>query len=314
MVLTQHEVVSVVRRCMRSQGLTKAIKKVCHRMSSVASERNFLALLAEQGYSSETIKDELISMGWHPQSASLVLQRFAEGTTFEPAPVPLGPDLGQLPTRIDAGDREISILASMRQPRMCLLGNFLSTQECAELIELSAPLMERSKVIVSDGDAKHETSLTYARTSDQTSIPSGTSKLVDAIRRRAARVTRWPEAQMQDLLIVRYRPGADFSPHHDYFCPKSHPYLALHGQRVGTLLFYLNTPPRGGATALLDVEMEVYPQQGNALFFSYPLPRQDSLTLHAGVPLGEGEKWVATFFLTAEIAKKNKHTADEGNA
>lgn len=281
-------------------------------MNSIASERNFVALLAEHGYSAERIKDELISMGWHPQSASLVLQRFDEGPPSEHVPVPLGPDLGQLPTSIDCGDREISVLASMRLPRMCLLGNFLSPQECAELIELSAPRMQRSKVVVSDGDTKDDTSLTYARTSDQTSISHGASELVDAIRRRAARVTRWPEALMQDLLVVRYRPGADFSPHHDYFCPKSHPDLARQGQRVGTLLFYLNTPPRGGATAFLDVEMEIYPQQGNALFFSYPLPRQDSLTLHAGVPLGEGEKWVATFFLTNRIAENNRHIADEG--
>lgn len=46
-----------------------------------------------------------------------------------------------------------------------------------------------------------------------------------------------------------------------------------------------------------DVELEILPQAGNALLFSYPEASRDSLTLHAGVPLGSGEKWIATIFL-----------------
>lgn len=133
-------------------------------MSSVASERYFIALLTEQGYSAEGTKDEFISMGWHPQSASLALQRFVDGTISDKVPISPGPDLGQLPTRIDAGDREVSVLVSMRQPRMCLLGNFLSVQECDKLIELSKPRMQRSKVVVGDGSASDQGVIAYTRT------------------------------------------------------------------------------------------------------------------------------------------------------
>lgn len=281
-------------------------------MNSTASERDFVALLSEQGYSAEGAREELVSMGWHPQSANLAVQRFALGAVTDEAVVVPGPNLGQLPTRIDAGDREVRVLASMRLPRMCLLGDFLSAQECAELIAFSTPRMQRSKVLLGDGSANEDGVVAYARTSDQTYIAHGESELVDALWRRAARFAHWPEAQMDDLQVVRYRQGADFSPHHDYLCPKVQADLiASTGQRLGTLLMYLNTPPHGGATALLDVEMEIYPQQGNALFFSYPRPSEDSLTLHAGVPLGEGEKWIATFFLTDRVAEKNEKLMDK---
>lgn len=267
-------------------------------MGSIASERTFVSLLVEQGYDNAQIKDELEAMGWHPRSADRVLERYAQGEPADSDGRHPGPDLSRFPSRIEVEGREISLLASMRLPRMCLFGNFLSQEECAELIALSLPRMQRSKVIVSDGLDRQETTMTYARTSDQASFPRGSAKLVDDIRRRVALLTRWPEDHMQDLHVVRYRPGADFSPHNDYFSATAHPELARTGQRVATLLLYLNTATRGGATALLDVELDIYPQQGNALLFSYPEPRPDSLTLHAGVPLCEGEKWIATFFLT----------------
>ncbi|MEH6418609.1 prolyl hydroxylase family protein [Pseudomonas sp. CGJS7] len=284
-------------------------------MRSAVSERNFIAFLLEQGFSTDKVREELISMGWYPQNASLALQRWADGIVEDEVSAPCpGPDLSQMPSRLEAGDRQVVVLLRMHRPKMCLLGDFIAAEECAELIELSKPRMRRSQVVVGDGSANEVGTIAYARTSDQTFIERGSSELVDRLRDRAAEVMGWPAAQMEDLQIVRYRPGADFSAHRDYFCEKAHADLIeRQGQRVGTLLFYLNTPPRGGATALLDVELEIYPQQGNALFFGYPQASEESMTLHMGVPLGEGEKWIATFFLIDRVPKKLGQSSDDGS-
>ncbi len=69
------------------------------------------------------------------------------------------------------------------------------------------------------------------------------------------------------------------------------------GQRVGTLVMYLNTPEAGGATTFPDVGLEVAPVKGNAVFFSYDRPHAVTRTLHGGAPVLAGEKWVATKWL-----------------
>jgi len=100
--------------------------------------------------------------------------------------------------------------------------------------------------------------------------------------------------------VLRYRPGAEYQPHHDYFDPAhpgSHPVLQRGGQRVGTLVMYLQAPQRGGSTTFPAIGLEVAPVAGNAVFFSYDRPHPSTGTLHGGAPVLEGEKWVATKWL-----------------
>ncbi|NCW57916.1 MAG: 2-oxoglutarate-dependent dioxygenase, partial [Gammaproteobacteria bacterium] len=68
-------------------------------------------------------------------------------------------------------------------------------------------------------------------------------------------------------------------------------------QRVASLVMYLNTPPRGGATNFPDVGLEVAAVKGNAVFFSYDKADPSTGTLHGGMPVIAGEKWVATKWL-----------------
>jgi prolyl 4-hydroxylase len=69
------------------------------------------------------------------------------------------------------------------------------------------------------------------------------------------------------------------------------------GQRRATLLMYLNTPERGGATIFPDLRLQVAPTKGCAVFFSYDRPHESTGTLHGGAPVLQGEKWVATKWL-----------------
>jgi prolyl 4-hydroxylase len=139
-----------------------------------------------------------------------------------------------------------------------------------------------------------------ARTSDGMFFERGEAPLITAIEQRIATLLRWPVENGEGLQILRYRPGAEYRPHHDYFDPE-HPgtarILARGGQRVGTLVMYLNTPEGGGATTFPDVGLEVAPVRGNAVFFSYDRAHPDTRTLHGGAPVTAGEKWVATKWL-----------------
>jgi prolyl 4-hydroxylase len=104
----------------------------------------------------------------------------------------------------------------------------------------------------------------------------------------------------EGLQILRYRPGAEYRPHFDYFDPQhsgTARILERGGQRVGTLVIYLNTPDGGGGTTFPDAGLEVAPVRGNAVFFSYDRAHASTRTLHGGAPVTAGEKWVATKWL-----------------
>ena len=69
------------------------------------------------------------------------------------------------------------------------------------------------------------------------------------------------------LFRSRYRVGQEYRPHHDYMdpaLPGAPAFLARGGQRVASLVMYLNTPTGGGATNFPDIGLEVAAIKGNA--------------------------------------------------
>jgi prolyl 4-hydroxylase len=72
--------------------------------------------------------------------------------------------------------------------------------------------------------------------------------------------------------------------------------VAHGGQRVATLIIYLNNVAQGGETIFPEINLKITPIQGNALYFAYTNSKNqvDPLTLHGGCPVLEGEKFIAT--------------------
>lgn len=141
-----------------------------------------------------------------------------------------------------------------------------------------------------------------ARTSQGMFFSRGEGALVDAVEARIAALLNWPVDRGEGLQVLRYGVGAEYRPHFDYFDPAqpgSPAILKRGGQRVGTVLMYLNTPESGGATTFPDAGIEVHAQRGSAVFFSYEQPSPLTRTLHGGAPVLAGEKWVATKWLRA---------------
>jgi prolyl 4-hydroxylase len=139
-----------------------------------------------------------------------------------------------------------------------------------------------------------------ARTSQGMFFERGENTVCARLEARIAALTNWPVEYGESLQVLRYGPGAEYKPHYDYFDPDrtgTPAILARGGQRVASLVCYLNTPPQGGATTFPDVQLAVAPIKGNAVFFSYDRPHPITRTLHGGAPVAEGEKWVATKWL-----------------
>jgi prolyl 4-hydroxylase len=203
------------------------------------------------------------------------------------------------PNDIDAGDRHVHILLALNSPRVLLFANLLSAEECESLIRMSQGKLERSHV-VDRQTGRYERH--PDRTSEGTYFQLAENELIDRIERRIAGLTDCPVEHGEPIQVLHYNPGAQYKPHFDYFEPSdagNRKVLSMGGQRVATLIMYLNDVEAGGSTVFPEIGLDVLPRQGNAVFFAY-CDREGNLdrrTLHGGSPVAAGEKWIATKWL-----------------
>lgn len=258
---------------------------------------------ATAGFPPEAVLKAMRDAGWHEDVAVQAMESTLSEHLQQRSPVqgftPVlpQPDLRGSPRLLDLGDRVVQVLAQMQSPRMAVFGQFLSDEECDALIDAARPRMQRSLTVqtVTGGEE-----LNADRTSNGMFFRRGESEVVARVEARIARLLNWPVENGEGLQVLQYRPGAEYKPHYDYFDP-SEPGTAnivrRGGQRVATVVMYLNDPVRGGGTTFPDVGLEVAPQRGNAVYFAYDRPHPATRTLHGGAPVLEGEKWVATKWL-----------------
>ncbi len=214
--------------------------------------------------------------------------------------------LAASPNSIGTSDRDVRILMALNAPRVVLFGGLLSHEECDEMVRLATPKLTRSTVVNAATGAYdvHE-----ARTSRGTYFERGENELVRKIEARIAELTSIPIENGEPIQILHYLPGAEYKPHFDYFDPKlpgNDRVLQQGGQRIATVVMYLNDVESGGSTIFPEIGLDVLPHKGNACFFAYSSERGelDSRTLHGGSPVAAGEKWIATKWIRVNEYKR----------
>ena len=268
--------------------------------------RQWIVEQARDGHNPESVLVAMQAAGWQTDVAIRALEETLErhlrqqAQALAPSPVP-DLDLTGGPTCVDAGDRHVEVIATLGSPRVVVLGGLLSDDECDGLVEAARPRMARSLTVQTQTGGEE---LNPDRTSQGMFFQRGESELIARIEARIARLVNWPVDHGEGLQVLHYRPGAEYKPHYDYFDPEepgTPTILKRGGQRVGTLVMYLNQPEQGGGTTFPDVGLEVAPVRGNAVFFSYDRPHPATRTLHGGAPVIRGEKWVATKWLRQRV-------------
>ena len=198
---------------------------------------------------------------------------------------------------VEIDGHRIGIVASLHHPRVVVFSNLLTPDECDAIIALGSQRLARSETVETETGSSE---VSEARTSEGMFFDRGEFEVCARVEARIAELLDWPVENGEGLQVLRYRPGAEYKPHYDYFDPErpgTPAILKRGGQRVASLVCYLNTPERGGAHDLPDVGFAVAPLRGNAVFFSYDRPHPATHSLHGGAPVIAGEKWVATKWL-----------------
>lgn len=198
--------------------------------------------------------------------------------------------------RIAAADRQVAVLARAQDPLLAVLGGVLSADECAALIEMARPRLRPSTLV--DPHSGRDV-VSGARSSAGMFFRLGENPLIARLDRRLSALMNLPVENGEGLQVLHYPAGASSAPHFDFLQPSNaanQASLARSGQRVSTLVCYLNDVAAGGETVFPTSGWSISPQRGHAVYFEYcdAQGRVDARSLHAGAAVTQGEKWVAT--------------------
>lgn len=255
-------------------------------------------------------------------SAALLAERLAHGEGCEPQPdaahdmrtrlaahgCPALPDFTvPLPRQPASPPRQLALEDVLQMPpqqqlsehpRVGIVDGLLSADECRLLIATATPNLQASQTV----DPK--TGLPIVRplrtSSDASFDPIVESLALRLVQMRMTTAAGTELRHAEQLTVLRYAPGQQYRPHRDYLPPgtveRDHPQA---GNRMRTICTYLNPVEAGGETEFPVARLKVAPEPGRAVIFDNlhtdGTPDHDSL--HAGLPVGRGEKWLATLWL-----------------
>lgn len=194
-------------------------------------------------------------------------------------------------------------VVSLSSPQIVVYDNFINDEEIQYLKAAVHGRLERSSVV---GDGRGQ--VVGNRTSAGAFIEAGSHPILRRLEKRIEQVCGWPVIHGEAMQVLHYTGVEEYQPHFDFFEPQNpaeEKMYAEQGNRVGTMLLYMNDVEEGGSTYFPKLDLAVHPRKGAALWFAYldnivqdAVP--DYRTEHAGLPMVSGTKWIATKWVRAK--------------
>lgn len=181
--------------------------------------------------------------------------------------------------------------------------NFLSTNECNELIHYSKNKLIQSEIV--DGTTG-EIRTDYQCRSATTCIIDDNFSLGEQIFNRIEQFTGINKSHYEYANITHYEVGQRFDLHADYFELTTRnnvkDRLRRGGNRIGTIIIYLNNVDEGGETSFPWLGKLVTPLQGGLIYFKYDYDdgEVNIRTEHESIPVVKGEKYILTVWITEQ--------------
>tara|TARA_Y100000739_G_C20468689_1_gene400277 strand:- start:28 stop:666 length:639 start_codon:yes stop_codon:yes gene_type:complete len=191
-------------------------------------------------------------------------------------------------------------------PILYVVNNFLSNDECEAFIEAANGKLKPSTVISPDKHIQHE-----SRTSENCWIEHDANEIVHEVSKRFSILVQMPIRNAEQYQLVYYKRGTEYKPHFDSFdfeTEDGKKNWEPGGQRMITVIAYLNDVKEGGETGFPELGINVPPKKGDALVFHNTLqedaaayPRINPRSLHGGMPVINGEKWMVNLWFRENL-------------
>jgi prolyl 4-hydroxylase len=180
-----------------------------------------------------------------------------------------------------------------QDPYVALYPGLFSGAECKYLAVLGTPWLERATVLGLDGQPRMD----LVRDAESCSVPNLAEDLVvQAINRCIAKATGTQASWGEPLNILTYAPGQQYKPHHDGTGADNVSVRTL------TALIWLNDQFEGGETDFPKINVRVRGAVGDMLVFKNVRENGefDERMIHAGLPVTQGVKWMASRWIRSE--------------
>ena len=157
----------------------------------------------------------------------------------------------------------ISILTQVdaEASRATVFHGLIVPAECGALIEIARACEAKASVCDSDTGAVR----VDAVRNNTMSWVDNDHPLLRSLNQRIAALTGFPLENQEPLQVLRYRPGEEYVPHHDAFTPGNQQ-LEHGGNRIATVILYLNSVLAGGGTFFPEMDMRVFRMRGWGCF------------------------------------------------
>jgi len=179
-------------------------------------------------------------------------------------------------------------------PYIALYEGLFSAAECKYLAVLGAPWLEKAAILDLSGQGRTDEKV---RDAHSCSIPNLAEDLiVQAINRCIAAATGTQAGWGEPLNILKYTPGQQYKPHHDGTGSDNVSVRTL------TALIWLNDQFEGGETDFPKINVRVRGAVGDMLVFKNVCDNGefDERMIHAGLPVTQGVKWMASRWIRTE--------------
>ena len=185
-------------------------------------------------------------------------------------------------------------MALWETPRIRMARNFASPAVCDWL---KAAAQDRMRpAMMYDGETKTEAIDPHRTCSDYQFDILNTDVVLLLVRARVAELTKLPTVAMEPPRVFHYALGEQIKPHYDRCGNDVEGYAegGYLGDRIVTFLLYLNDGFEGGELDFPKSNVRFKGVKGDAIYFAHVdgAGKPDPLSLHAGLTITRGEKWV----------------------
>jgi len=251
---------------------------------------------ADQGFpEAQKLMATLASMlGDWDQAVNFTKSAAASGDERAQAQVALLADKA----RFDAAqwDAPVEIVWQDVGARVGVIRNFIPRAFCDWMIGRARPKLQAAKL-------KGAAHADYRTNSGAGFSLLESDLILQMVNARVADVMNTPMQNQEPTNVLHYAPGEEFKPHVDFITASeaNRLELAATGQRVATALIYLNDGFGGGETDFPTLNWRFKGETGDALVFwnVSETGEPDRRTLHAGLPVTSGEKWLYSKWMRA---------------
>ena len=126
--------------------------------------------------------------------------------------------------------------------------------------------------------------------------------VVKEIYRRLSEQFNFNVENAESLQVVKYQPGGFYKPHHDACCDDNElcdNFKRRSGQRIMTILIYLNNDFEEGETSFPNLDLKLKPPTyGGVVFYTLNKDKKcETTALHSGTPVKSGIKYACNIWV-----------------